>query len=285
MNRFIVVTVLIFVILITVAVQESYSSEEVQVIPNKSLFFKIKAYPNATGIFKDLTIVDVKPSIPLDYGGEIKIKYLADGKIIAETGYPYLESCIVNGEVYCFGYMLTSAYIPYVEGTDYLEIEWNNNTLKTLMITFDLPPLKQIAYGTSRDNLTCKDGLQIIFKKSNGFPACVKPTTATKLIERGWAIENDEILKLEALQSCSRVPGEEMTCPSNFVCYEDLSGGLGPPGTHIPMESIGGDKKCHKECVTDNDCPSITPFCLLKKRLTEDYSEAFYLCFSQMELN
>ena len=79
------------------------------------------------------------------------------------------------------------------------------------------------------------------------------------------------------LQDCSRI-GSIKECPSGFVCDEDLSGGLGPEGP-LPNESVGGDKKCHKECTKDSDCPAETPKCVETSRLTEDYIETFKLCF------
>ena len=53
-----------------------------------------------------------------------------------------------------------------------------------------LPPLKQFKiYETDNSyDINCKSGLDLIVKKSNGLPACVKPETAEKLIQRGWAI-------------------------------------------------------------------------------------------------
>jgi len=48
-------------------------------------------------------------------------------------------------------------------------------------------PRKQVAQGISPEQIICKEGLELIFKVTNGFPACVKPETALKLIERGWA--------------------------------------------------------------------------------------------------
>ncbi len=49
------------------------------------------------------------------------------------------------------------------------------------------PPLKQISDGIPPENVTCTEGLEIIFKKSNGLPACVKPSSVSKLVQRGWA--------------------------------------------------------------------------------------------------
>ena len=56
----------------------------------------------------------------------------------------------------------------------------------------EIPSLKQqIASGVLPMEIKCKDGLELVFKKSNNFPACVKPLTAVKLVERGWAIDKN----------------------------------------------------------------------------------------------
>lgn len=53
------------------------------------------------------------------------------------------------------------------------------------------PPVKQFKSGIKAENIQCREGLQLIFKSKNGYPACVKPDTAKILIARGWA-ENQE---------------------------------------------------------------------------------------------
>ncbi len=50
-----------------------------------------------------------------------------------------------------------------------------------------LAPLKQMHSGVSAKAVVCKEGLELIFKASDGSAACVMPSTASKLIERGWA--------------------------------------------------------------------------------------------------
>jgi carboxymethylenebutenolidase len=55
-------------------------------------------------------------------------------------------------------------------------------------IAYFPPPLKQISDGVEPANVTCTEGLEIVLKKSNGNPACLKPSSVAKLIERGWAI-------------------------------------------------------------------------------------------------
>ncbi len=50
-----------------------------------------------------------------------------------------------------------------------------------------LAPLKQMQSGVSAESVVCKDGLELIFKARDGSAACVMPSTASKLVERGWA--------------------------------------------------------------------------------------------------
>ncbi len=50
-----------------------------------------------------------------------------------------------------------------------------------------LSPLKQTKNDIEPKEIICKEGLGLIFKSSDNSPACVKPSTVTKLIERGWA--------------------------------------------------------------------------------------------------
>lgn len=50
-------------------------------------------------------------------------------------------------------------------------------------------PLGQFRAGTAAGNVKCNDGLQLVTKSEDGSPACVKPDTAQKLIELGWAKE------------------------------------------------------------------------------------------------
>jgi hypothetical protein len=55
--------------------------------------------------------------------------------------------------------------------------------------TFDYVsnPLTQFKSGIAAKDVTCDQGLLLIFKTSDGSPACVKPDTAKVLVERGWA--------------------------------------------------------------------------------------------------
>ena len=53
-------------------------------------------------------------------------------------------------------------------------------------------PLQQLKLGILPDHVICYNDLILIMKPSNDSPACVKPTTAQKLVERGWKIPNKD---------------------------------------------------------------------------------------------
>lgn len=56
----------------------------------------------------------------------------------------------------------------------------------------EVSPLKQFKSGIMAENIQCKEGLELIFKAGSGSPACVKPETKIKLIERGWTKDGKE---------------------------------------------------------------------------------------------
>jgi len=52
-----------------------------------------------------------------------------------------------------------------------------------------LSPLKYNWVGGNIASIKCKDGFQLIGKRENGSPACVTPTTFTKLISLKWGYD------------------------------------------------------------------------------------------------
>lgn len=48
------------------------------------------------------------------------------------------------------------------------------------------PPTKQFKSGIAVGDIKCKENYQKIFKIKNGYPACVKPSSISKLMARGW---------------------------------------------------------------------------------------------------
>ena len=51
-----------------------------------------------------------------------------------------------------------------------------------------LTPLKQLKSGIVQKNISCKQGFELMLKSQNSYPICIRPQTAQKLIERGWAL-------------------------------------------------------------------------------------------------
>ncbi|MFQ5573063.1 MAG: alpha/beta fold hydrolase, partial [Nitrosopumilaceae archaeon] len=98
-------------------------------------------------------------------------------------------------------------------------------------IAYFPPPLKQINEGVSPDHVTCTEGLELVLKKSNGMPACVKPSSVVKLIERGWAIH--VLPEYDAQNNNSEIFEEGMyKIKTEFVTYfENSKGYLAKPTT------------------------------------------------------
>lgn len=51
--------------------------------------------------------------------------------------------------------------------------------------TMTLSPLKQFKSGVAAENVMCKENLQLVIKKFDGSPACVKPTSIQRLTTQG----------------------------------------------------------------------------------------------------
>lgn len=80
---------------------------------------------------------------------------------------------------------------PVIPGKYSYEIQFGSTTLNDEFIIEINPnlwsPLKQFMSGIPVEEIKCKENLALVIKVSNGNPACVKPETKQKLIERGWA--------------------------------------------------------------------------------------------------
>ncbi len=91
------------------------------------------------------------------------------------------------------------------------------------------PSLKiQIKNGISPDFLTCTDGFELIFKLGDNSPACVKPQTAEKLIERGWTTneESQGVIQLKQNiqnQTIQTIPAPSRTVVNFYVNDNDLN--------------------------------------------------------------
>jgi len=61
------------------------------------------------------------------------------------------------------------------------------NSFADSQLVTTLPPLKQIKSGILARDVQCSQGLILVLKSENDSPACVKETSFTKLLSRGWA--------------------------------------------------------------------------------------------------
>jgi|CXWL01.1.fsa_nt_gi hypothetical protein len=66
-----------------------------------------------------------------------------------------------------------------------IQFDENNSCYNEVFYKKLLSPLKQFKSGISIEEIKCKESL-VLVTKYDGSPACVKPETIPKLIERGW---------------------------------------------------------------------------------------------------
>ena len=52
-------------------------------------------------------------------------------------------------------------------------------------------PKSQYTEGTDPYDVICNESLELVIKNSDKSPACVKSTSVSELIERGWAVIAD----------------------------------------------------------------------------------------------
>ena len=70
----------------------------------------------------------------------------------------------------------------------------NNTGIKTINEPV-LSPLAQFKAGVLSNDIQCEQGLALVIKLEDNSPACVKPQTVQKLVERGWGTILSSITK------------------------------------------------------------------------------------------
>ncbi len=109
------------------------------------------------------------------------------------------------------------------------EIESIHITPAPTSIAYFPPPLKQIRDGQNSANVTCTEGKQLVLKQSNGLPACLNPSSVSKLIARGWAIHILPDYESENHNSEIFVLGEFTTTSESINYFESSEGYLSRP--------------------------------------------------------
>lgn len=94
-------------------------------------------------------------------------------------------------------------------------------------------PLKQVKNGVLPHNVKCSEGYELIFKAYDNSPACVRPSIASILVMRGWAIGKDSMMK---------TTGQNMTGLQGMVnrtmAIETMKEGDGMTMNNIENKSI-----------------------------------------------
>src|SRR5690348_3040987 len=56
-------------------------------------------------------------------------------------------------------------------------------------------PKKQMSHGVLAQDVKCKNDLVLILKNTDKTAACVRPSTASRLVQNGWGMIQNETLK------------------------------------------------------------------------------------------
>jgi len=115
------------------------------------------------------------------------------------------------------------------------------------VIDFVASPLKQLKSGIILDEIQCRENFILILKYNNS-PACVKPETVQKLVERDWTLPKDEQTR-EATQSSEAIREKNVTNGARLsIMPEIINGknylvfeGTGWHGLHNVEITITGD--------------------------------------------
>lgn len=123
----------------------------------------------------------------------VGIPYMC-GNILLAVGYQVSQidaSSFQDVNPMCFNYGVETSIVG-IQGANMTYVDISNKTIHSTKLPENIsiiPPLQQMRIYDDVRFIRCNPDLQLIFKSENGSPACVKPETAQKLIERGWAKE------------------------------------------------------------------------------------------------
>jgi len=119
-----------------------------------------------------------------------------------------------------------------------------NQLSKIYDIRSNMSPLKQFESGTPADKIQCRENL-ILILKHDGSPACVKPETHEKLMQRDWT-DYDEIKNMLSSKDTGFSDVEKLLVENKIDYLQDrLVVTVGP--------SISGDPGCGAVVDTDSE--------------------------------
>ena len=118
-------------------------------------------------------------------------------------------------------------------------------------VTEIMSPRMQVFSGVTPEDVVCKDNFKLIFKSTNGNPACVKLETAKKLLDDRWALKDPA--------------GYQINYHVGWVAsYCDTAGGrlFQPPVTWAGPVCDMPTLDAGKECSDSSQCES---YCLARE--------------------
>ena len=174
-----------------------YRSQEIPYLIDNGKITNVKILVSGTKLaFKINTYGDgvLELKIPRSVV-DVTIGSIEDQLVVLHDGVEkeFTEKNPFRGDLVCFRHIV----IPFSNETSNIEIfsfffkkepfRSALGSLYSIDCLGDVSPKLQIKSGIKPESISCKENLELIFKSTTGSPACVKPETATKLIERGWA--------------------------------------------------------------------------------------------------
>jgi len=166
-----------------------------------------------------------------------------------------------------YKYNLDTSKIP--PGKYELEVNYGPSTYGngiTINPNFKIwTPLKQFILGISIDEIQCRENL-VLIQKYDSSPACVKPESITKLVERGWTIHTKTERPSEYPNACppwkffnetTKSCDVVLPCPDNMI-FSDVSQECEfrrtPPPEPVPMKCKSGPAPSDEYYFDEDTC-------------------------------
>lgn len=136
----------------------------------------LKKYPNSTSYVE---------GIDESYPPKAWIIYSSNNNKTENELWIYIREVSPENENDCF-WPVQYIYKDYEKPLSIQYYSWEKQRLINFLSSVLTSPYEQWHQGIDLQDIKCKEGLILIIKY-DGSPACVKPETKQKLIERGWA--------------------------------------------------------------------------------------------------
>ena len=180
-----------------------------------------------TGVF--YTVIKIPREIDgnrINFGEKVSFEY-SDSTSVASV---FVGENIVDYTL--SGYISNAGAQIILDKQDAVETNESSTDAHIHFVAMAYSPRAQFLNNTSVQSIKCADGLELIMKKSNGMPACVKPSSISILIERGWGIHVlPDYKKSDDNNSEHFAVGDLDVRTENVVYFENYEGYLARPET------------------------------------------------------